>query len=78
MSQPQPQLQPQPHEPPHTPTSSSAQSAKYLIAQLSTLDADALGHNQEERFKALELSKRLVAELEGPVNRATELVFKVS
>lgn len=58
-------------------TSSLASSATALIAELSKLNPETFANVHEERYKAIELSKKLTATLEGPVNRATELVFKV-
>ena len=60
-----------------TQNMSQGDQATALIAELSKLTPDAINNDQAERFKALELSKKLIAKLEDPVDRATELVFRV-
>jgi hypothetical protein len=52
-------------------------SAIALITELNKFTPNSLNDGQAERYKAIELSKRLTATLEGPVNQATELIFKV-
>ncbi|ORX90665.1 putative O-methyltransferase [Clohesyomyces aquaticus] len=61
---------------PPTPTT-SPQQASDLISQLAALKAsENLESDSTARNTALALSKKLPAALEGPLNQATELVFK--
>ncbi|KAF2184635.1 sterigmatocystin 8-O-methyltransferase [Zopfia rhizophila CBS 207.26] len=55
---------------------SQGEQAAAIVAELSKFTPGTINGQQEERHKALELSRKLTAALEGPVNRATELVFK--
>lgn len=57
--------------------SSEGDRAAALVAELGQITSDSINNDEEARHTALELSKKLTATLEGPVNRATELVFKV-
>lgn len=58
-------------------TKTSGSSATALIAKLSRYTSETLDSSSAERNEAIELRRNLTAALEGPVNRATELVFKV-
>jgi hypothetical protein len=49
-----------------------------IIARIQDLKVDRIADDHEARLELLHLSRRLTAVLEGPVNRATDLVFKVS
>lgn len=52
--------------------------AAMLLARLNQLPTEGLKNDPKTRKDALALSRALVASLEDPVNRATELSFTVS
>lgn len=56
----------------------SAMDSSRLLAQLNDIPAEELVKDEKARKNALNLARGLVAALEDPVNRATELVFTVS
>lgn len=56
---------------------SGADKALALITELGKFRPQDVESDGDQRYRAIELSKKLTATLEGPVNRATELVFKV-
>jgi hypothetical protein len=49
-----------------------------LLSRLREIDHTRVEHDQNVKDEALLLSRKLTASLEGPVNRATDLVFRVS
>ncbi|KAH7122681.1 sterigmatocystin 8-O-methyltransferase [Dendryphion nanum] len=59
-----------------SPVPSTGQAATDIISELSKFTPEVINDSLEQRHKAIALSKKLTAALEGPVNTATELVFK--
>jgi hypothetical protein len=53
------------------------QELKILVDRLHSIDLDALSDNPDLKREALSLARKITGTLEGPVNRATDLVFKV-
>lgn len=49
-----------------------------VIAHIQGLDAEKLVNNATAQAELLPLARKLTYILEGPVNRATDLAFKVS
>lgn len=54
----------------------SGNAASAIIAELGKMTPETINSSRLEKHKAIELSKKLTATLEGPLNRATELVLK--
>jgi hypothetical protein len=50
---------------------------KNLVEGLRNIDLDALQGDPGLKHEALTLARKITGILEGPVNRATDLVFKV-
>lgn len=48
-----------------------------LILQLKSLDVDQIEEDAGAKNDALALAKKVTASLEDPVNKATDLVFRV-
>lgn len=51
-------------------------AAGAIIAELGKLTPETINNSALEKHKAIQLSKKLTATLEGPVNQATEMVLK--
>jgi hypothetical protein len=49
-----------------------------IVARIQDLKVDKIADDLDARLELLRLSRKLTAVLEGPVDRATDLVFKVS
>lgn len=48
-----------------------------LIAKLKSIDVSRVNEDEAAKGEALKLARKITATLEGPINRATDLVFKV-
>jgi hypothetical protein len=48
-----------------------------LITKFKSLDVARLAEDEALKSEALRLARKVTATLEGPVNRATDLVFRV-
>lgn len=49
-----------------------------LLGKIRNVDVDSVSNDPVAQADLLKLARKLTAVLEGPVNRATDLVFKVS
>lgn len=49
-----------------------------LVTNLQAIHKSQILKDEAVKIETLTLARKLVAALEGPVNRATDLVFKVS
>ena len=54
-----------------------AKEWRNLVEGLRNIDLDALQDDPGLKHEALTLARKITGILEGPVNRATDLVFKV-
>lgn len=48
-----------------------------IVKRIQGINVDTLSHDQHAQSDLLQLARKLTVVLEGPVNRATDLVFKV-
>jgi len=48
-----------------------------LITRLKTIDVTRIEEDESVKRDALALARKVTATLEGPVNRATDLIFRV-
>jgi hypothetical protein len=60
------------------PQASSMNELSRIITEIQSTNIENIGQDAVLKAKLLGLSKKLTAELEDPVNRATDLVFKAS
>lgn len=51
--------------------------AHSLVSKLQAMDGSKILKDEAVRNETLSLARKLVATLEGPVNRATDLAFRV-
>lgn len=49
-----------------------------LVGKIRDVDVNGVSNDPVAQADLLKLARKLTAVLEGPVNRATDLVFKVS
>ena len=49
-----------------------------IIASIQNVDTEKIVHDDIGKTELLKLARKLTAVLEGPVNKATDLVFKVN
>jgi hypothetical protein len=49
-----------------------------LVMKLQQIDVGQLSKDESVKLEALELSRKVTATIEGPVNRATDLAFRAS
>lgn len=49
-----------------------------LITKLKNIDVAQVAEDEAVKSEALRLARKVTATLEGPVNRATDLVFRVN
>jgi hypothetical protein len=48
-----------------------------LIARLKNIDVARVERDEDVKGEALALARKITSTLEGPINRATDLVFRV-
>jgi hypothetical protein len=56
---------------------SKSKDVKSLIEKLKNIDVARVEEDEGVKGEALALARKITATLEGPINRATDLVFRV-
>jgi hypothetical protein len=57
--------------------SSKGEDVKSLIEKLKNIDVARVEEDEGVKGEALALARKITSTLEGPINRATDLVFRV-
>lgn len=61
----------------HDNTTQRGDDLRSLIKKLQNVDVESVNENEALKIETLDLARKITAALEGPVNRATDLMYRV-